>query len=382
MNSQVSSLKKGAVFSQELLNLLPTPIFYKDIKGTYLGCNVAFEEFLGRPQSEIVGMTTRDLTPGEFGAKYEEMDQRLIRDGGRQIYEHQVRARDGELRLVSFDKLVYCNNRGEVEGLVGQIFDITELDNARHQAEVANQAKSVFLANMSHDLRTPINGIMGALQLLQMEPLMPVQQRILDTGIQSCRRLTELLSDILDLSRIEAGKVTLTSHPFNLKDVLRGVEHMFSLTGEERRVRLSYHCTSGVPDSLMGDEHRFSQILMNLVGNAIKFSKDCEVRVEITANHYLGEKTLLLITVSDSGVGIADADISTLFDMFTQVSKTSAQQGVGLGLAIVKQLVKLPRNGVFDITLLTRHTRWSDREISGSSSILRYISQGFGTICP
>lgn len=346
INSQLSLLKKGAVFSQELLNVIPTPVFIKDIEGTYLSCNAAFEDFLDLPQSEIVGRKSRDIAPVELAAKYEEMDQRLIRDGGRQIYEHPVRGRDGELRLVRFHKSVYYNNKGEVEGLAGQIFDITELDNARRQAEVANQTKSIFLANMSHDLRTPINGIMGALQLLQMELLKPAQQGIVDTGIKSCRRLTGILSDILDFSRLEAAKVTLASHPFNLKDVLRDVAHMFKLTAEERKVRFSYHYASGVPDSLIGDEHRFSQILMNLVGNAIKFSKDCEVRVEVTATHYLREKTLLLIIVSDSGEGIADVDLSTLFDMFSQVNPTSAKRGAGIGLAIVKQLVRLMGGGI------------------------------------
>lgn len=229
--------------------------------------------------------------------------------------------------------------------LVAQI-DITELLETKKQAEIANQAKSIFLANMSHDLRTPINGIMGMLQLLRTEQLNEEQNTYVDMGLSSCRRLSGLLNDILDLSKIEAGRVTLSSQPIQLPQIFRDIEDMFLLAAQHKGVNLSYNIQPEVPRVLMGDEKRLSQILMNLVGNAIKFSDSGKISITVSLTQLYTGSGILLFTVSDTGKGIANKDLPILFDSFTQVDTQISRLGSGLGLAIVKQLVLLMGGGI------------------------------------
>jgi|GEM_PF-1369565 len=224
--------------------------------------------------------------------------------------------------------------------------DITGLLEAKSQAEVANQAKSLFLANMSHDLRTPINGIMGMLQLLQSNTLDTQQRTYVDMGISSCKKLSDLLNDILDLSKIEAGRMTLTSQPFSPRHILESINSMFLLAAKRKGVQFSYSLEPEVPTLVIGDEQRFSQILMNLVGNSIKFSEQGTIQVSVSVPHHNGTKGVLLVEVSDSGIGINLEKLPNIFESFTQADTGTARQGSGLGLAIVKQLVLLMGGGL------------------------------------
>jgi len=343
MNSQVSSLKKGVVFSQELLNLIPTPIFIKDIEGTYIGCNAAFEEFLGLPQREIVGRKTRDIAPGELAAKYEEMDRRLVRDGGRQIYEHQARARDGALRLVRFHKSVYYNNKEEVEGLVGQIFDITELDNARRQAEVANQTKSVFLANMSHEIRTPLNAIIGLSHLVLQTELNPKQRNYIEKTSRSAESLLGIINDILDFSKIEAGKLEVEHIDFRLEEVFDHLANLVDLKAEEKRLELVFDLPPDLPTALIGDPLRLGQILVNLASNAVKFTEQGEVVIGVETVEQDDKEIKLHFAVRDSGVGMPPEQQRKLFRAFSQADTSTTRRygGTGLGLVISKKLTEL-----------------------------------------
>ncbi|WP_136799541.1 PAS domain S-box protein [Desulfosediminicola ganghwensis] len=226
------------------------------------------------------------------------------------------------------------------------LVNITELLEAKSQAEVANQAKSLFLANMSHDLRTPINGIMGMLQLLQSNTLETQQQTYVEMGISSCKKLSDLLNDILDLSKIEAGRMTLTLHPFSPKHILESINSMFLLAAKRKGIQLSYSLEPEVPALVIGDEQRFSQILMNLVGNSIKFSEQGTIQVSVSAPQHSGTDGVLLVEVSDSGIGINLEKLPNIFESFTQVDTGTARLGSGLGLAIVKQLVLLMGGGL------------------------------------
>lgn len=219
--------------------------------------------------------------------------------------------------------------------------DITELVEAQHRAESSNWSKSIFLANMSHDLRTPINGVMGMLQLLQLEELAEKQTGYVDMGISSCKRLSALLNDILDLSQVEAGKLSLSVRPFFLEKIFRALDEMFFLTAEKKGIRLCYSQGERVPGVFIGDDRRLLQILMNLVGNAIKFSNGGVVRISVEMNHRSEEKGIALIHISDDGIGMDPDTLSHLFEAFTQEDTGVVRDGSGLGLAIVKKLVDL-----------------------------------------
>ena len=234
-------------------------------------------------------------------------------------------------------------------GILGINLDITErkknesaLLRAKDQAEAANRAKSSFLANMSHEIRTPLNGLLGMLQLIRFGNLSAEQQQYVEMAERSGRRLTGLLGDILDLSRIESGRMPIQAAPFALVDVCTALAETFSPLRLEKNLAFSLKIDEAIPQVLVGDELRVRQVLFNLIGNAMKFTDRGEVRGEVSliAPPPNGGVRLLFI-ISDTGIGIPDDKLDQICSPFTQVDQdyTRAHQGAGLGLAIARQLV-------------------------------------------
>src|SRR5437868_14633751 len=218
-----------------------------------------------------------------------------------------------------------------------------EMERANAELARANRVKSEFLATMSHEMRTPLNGVIGLTSLLLGSPLPPEQQQYV-TGIQSSgNALLTLIDDILDLSKIEAGHLSLEVQPLDLRQVVREVVAVFTAQVRAKGLRISAHVAPAVPPLLVGDAVRLRQVLTNLVGNAVKFTEQGAVEVRVDVVEESPEGTLLRLAVRDTGIGIAPEVQAVLFEPFTQADASTTRRygGTGLGLAIARRLVEL-----------------------------------------
>ena len=326
-----------------VMETIPSPMFYKDLQGRYVGCNPAFEEFVGEPKNEILGRTIFEFTSRHLAERFAEKDAELINNPGKQSYTWQVTRPDGKQREIVFNKATITDDDGSVIGIVCIMSDITELMEARRQAEQANVAKGQFLANMSHEIRTPMNGVIGMTTLLLDTDLDETQRDYVETIRTSGDSLLCVINDILDYSKIEAGKLVLQHEPFNLQEMLDDCLDILAPRAAEKGLALLCDVAHDVPVNVVSDSGRIRQVLLNLAGNAVKFTESGEVRINVAREWETGDRIALRFSVVDTGIGIAAKDQVSLFDSFFQVdgSYTRRFGGTGLGLTISKQLVGL-----------------------------------------
>ncbi len=270
---------------------------------------------------------------------------------GYEINHRIIRKDDNQLRYVQEKCEHVKNQEGEIILSIGTVQDTTEqsttelrLRDALYNAELANKSKSIFLANMSHEIRTPLNGIIGMLQLLQFEQPSPLQLEYLTHAMNSGQRLARLLSDILDLSKVDTGALTLHSDPFDLNELVHSLRQLFTPAIKQKNLDLYTFIEPSIQTNLIGDTLRLQQVLTNIIGNAIKFTESGSIELEIFPLPGAEKNQCkLLFSVTDDGIGIPGDKLDTLFDAFTQVETSYMRQfqGAGLGLSISKKLISL-----------------------------------------
>jgi PAS domain S-box-containing protein len=357
MAIEVSSRETGLKEQFKLLlDSTAEAIYGVDLKGICIFCNPACALLAGYEKPEaLLGRDMHDLMHHSRpdGSPYPVSECRIrqaFREGKGTHGDDEVMWRaDGS----SFPVEYWSNpmyREGEPIGTVVTFVEISErkrieaeLRQARATAETANRAKSEFLANMSHEIRTPMNGILGMTELTLDTGLTAAQREYLGMVKSSGMNLLTLINDILDFSKIEAGQVELDISEFELARSIGGVMRPLALSAQKRGLELACQIAGDVPEALVGDSARLCQVLVNLVGNAIKFTEQGEVVVRVASEERAGDDVCLHITVQDTGIGIPAEKQAVIFEAFAQADSSTTRKygGTGLGLAISAQLVSL-----------------------------------------
>ncbi|MDJ1176737.1 ATP-binding protein [Roseofilum capinflatum] len=328
----------------------PHPITITAMKdGRHLEVNDAFLRTTGYTNEEVIGRTAVEL---QLWTKMEQrvnLFETLVNQGFIRDYEFEFCTKSGERRITLLSAEI-IKLRGE-DCLLSVTNDITQrkqaeeaLAQAKEAAEHANKAKSEFLANMSHELRTPLNAILGFTQIMSRDAsLKREHQENLEIIGRSGEHLLELINDILEMSKIEAGRVTLNPSNFDLYRLLKSIEDMLQLKATSRGLHLLCEYDPNVPQFISGDEGKLRQVLINLLGNAIKFTHDGGVALRVSAKSEANKLNQIIeFQVEDTGPGISPEELEHLFEPFTQTETgRKSQQGTGLGLPISRQFVQL-----------------------------------------
>ncbi|MFL5916036.1 MAG: GAF domain-containing protein [Gaiellaceae bacterium] len=331
-------------YLESLVSITPAAVVVIDTDEVVTEWNPAAAELFGYSAEEAVGRSVDELV---FGSSRFDTDEgreitQEARTTGRAQRITRRRRRDGTLVDVEL-MLVPLSVDGSHVGFLCVYHDVTELQRARQEAEAATQAKSAFLATMSHEIRTPMNAVIGMTDLLLGTELTPEQREFAEVVHSSGDLLLHVIDDILDYSKIEAGKLDLEQAPFNLRDAVEGALDIVAPRAWEKELELGCLIDDEAPAGVVGDEARLRQVLLNLLSNAVKFTERGEVMVLVNAEKTGEGSHRIELAVRDTGIGIPADRMNQLFTSFSQVDASTTRRfgGTGLGLAISKRLVEL-----------------------------------------
>lgn len=342
----------------EKFNDLSGFIYTHDLEGRFISLNPVAADSLGYKPEEVIGRPLGDFMPIEYRQDFYDEYMQQIRSQGSAKGVTIFFAKDGSRHYIEY-RSTLVKMEGEATYVSGSGRDITERRHAERVLESANIAKSEFLANVSHEIRTPLTAVIGMADLLWETTLTDEQKKFVETIRSSGEDLLQLINDIIDLSKVEAGQIKLERSPFNLMDVVNKACENQALRAREKGLKLKCQVGPEVETFILGDSIRLHQILSNLIGNAVKFTEEGEVFVEVRRQGVQGQTmaenagsglqqypertTELLFSVTDTGIGIPPEKTEVIFDRFSQADSSTTRKygGTGLGLAISHRLAKL-----------------------------------------
>lgn len=341
--------KRYQFLLQALMDNSPSLIFVKDIESKYLVINRRFEQIFALAGKDIIGKDDYFFNSAEATRGFHESDQWVLRNKKQRSSVEMVETTDGP-RSYMVTKFPLINAEGEVVGVCGIATDISdqinktrELELARKKAEEAEKAQEHFVAHVSHEIRTPLNGIIGMTNLLKDSALTAEQQDFVKIISSSSETLLYLINDLLDTAKIKAGRLTLEKISFNLGELINKTLPSLIFRAKEKKITLKSDLSPEIPPVIIGDPYRLSQILLNLLGNALKFTHEGSVSLQTLVKSKERKDIWIQFVVEDTGIGIAADKIMTLFKEFSQASTDTSRKygGTGLGLSITEKLVKL-----------------------------------------
>ena len=344
------SLKIRAEELSTVLTTIPAYVYFKDTNLNYMLVNQPFAEMIGLSPVQIIGKQLQEIIPGYNNNDYL-VTEKMVINSGTAIYniEEEVVHHDRK-RWVNSNLAPIRNAVNEIIGLIGISWDITErklyeeeLREAKDAAEAGTQAKNEFIASVSHEFRTPMNGILGLADIMRNSPLNADQDDLLKGITTSAQNLLVLLNDVLDFSAIEAGKMEMDYQPFMLDRVMEDISLVMKMKAAEKSLQFDIIIDEKVPNYLIGDSQRLRQILINLTNNSVKFTETGQINVFVKTVDQSDNKATLRFEVSDTGIGIPPQAINSLFQVFSRVKqdKTKLIAGTGLGLSICKKLTDM-----------------------------------------
>ena len=335
---------------RHIVDLAHDIIYSTDAEGRFTFCNPTAVRLLKYSSEDLIGRRYLDLVRPDYRQAVERFyGRQFVKQTPSTYFELPVLAQDGSELWIGQNVQLIIEN-GRLDGFHAVARDVTErkraeaeLQKAKGVAEAANRAKSEFLANMSHEIRTPMNAIIGMADLLSETPLTKEQEEYVRVFRRASDNLLALVNDILDLSKVEAGGLTLEHVEFDLVELIEKTSEMVAKVAHDKGLELACQVMADVPRDLVGDPHRLRQILLNLMGNALKFTMAGEVVMRVQNDPDARQPGALLFSVSDTGIGVPGDKLGIIFESFTQADSSTTRQygGTGLGLAISKRLVEL-----------------------------------------
>jgi PAS domain S-box-containing protein len=334
-----------------------TDMIYRiNIKGDFTFVNPIASKITGYSTEELTSMNYLDLIREDYHKKAKIFYLKQYKKGDANSYfDYPILTKDGKELWIAQNTQLILNNE-EISAFQSVARDITEIKKieeellqAKQEAEEAQKAEEEFLANVSHDMRTPLNAVVGITNLLQQTELTPEQKEYANSLSVSSYQLLGIINDLLDLSKIEKGHIEFIETHIKIKDLTDSIVGSFKAQAEQKQLALNVIINEEIPAVILGDRKRLEQILLNLISNAIKFTDSGEINIEVNTISEQDDSVTLKFNVKDTGIGIPEAHIKNIFQEFKQAYKHAHKdfEGTGLGLAIVKKLVELQDGEIF-----------------------------------
>ncbi len=359
-------LAEQTALLRSFIDASPDLIYYRNANGIFSGCNRAMEELTGMRESELVGLSPREVYSEDVAPLVIETDEHVFRNNCSITYEQWLEYPDGRKSYFEVRKVPFYSNDGHHLGLVGFGRDITERKRHEESLEKASRDKTTFISTVSHELRTPLNGIVGLSRMLLDTALDEEQRKYMQTINVSAVTLGNIFNDIIDMDKFDRRKLELFPEALNFEDFIVEIDSLAALMAEQKGLRFDLDRLTDIPSMIEVDGTRLRQVIWNLLSNAMKFTKEGGVVMTVSADIH-DTNVEVIIDIEDTGIGIPEGDLDKIFAMYYQVKSDKDNLhavGTGIGLAVSKQLMNM-MNG--DITV-------SSEEGFGSTFSVSFIA--------